>query len=105
MPTNAPLYLPRDSWRRKHIKEWFFRAAWHGCLQCVERCVEEHGVDVDIKSDHAGYTAMDWFNWTVAGDVAGATAVRTYLVAVTLRNALNAQNAQNAWLMIGDARP
>ena len=72
----------------------------------MQRCVEEHGVDVDIKSDHAGYTVMDWCQHAVACDVAGATAVRRYLVGVNLRNAkLNLRNAQNGWLMIGDARP
>ena len=34
-------HCPKDPWRRKHIKEWFSNAAWHGCLPCMRRCVEE----------------------------------------------------------------
>lgn len=64
-----------------HIKEWFFNAAWQGCLPCVKHCIEVHGVDVASEGDNMKYTVMDWAQWAVARETEGAVAVVDYLSA------------------------
>ena len=77
-------HCPKSSWRRKHIKEWLYFAAWHGCLPCVQHCIEVLNVDEQVESDNLKYTVMDWGQWTVHHGVEGAGEVLAYL---TLRKA------------------
>ena len=72
-------HCPKKSWRRNHIKEWFYIAAWQGCLPCVQHCIEVIGLDAQIESDNKKYTVMDWSQWAVVNNVEGAVEVVAYL--------------------------
>ena len=72
-------HCPKSSCRRAHIKGWLFQAAWHGCLPCVQHCIEVLNVDVQSESDNMKYTVMDWGQWAVDKNVEGAVEVVAYL--------------------------
>ena len=78
-------HQPRLWRKRNSFKEWFYEAAKQGCLSCIRHCVEVLHVDTGVKSDNAGFTALDWSRW-VASDqsnfyrnIMGADQVCTYL--------------------------
>ena len=51
-------HCPKRFQKRKQIKEWLFLAAVQGCRPCVQHCIEEFGLDVDIQSDDPKFTKL-----------------------------------------------
>jgi hypothetical protein len=72
-------HFPKTSERRKHIKEWLFSAARHGCRSCVQHCIEVIGLDVHIQSNISKFTVMNWAQWAIGKNVEGAQEVVRYL--------------------------
>jgi hypothetical protein len=75
-------HCPKRFQKRKQIKEWLFLAAVQGCRPCVQHCIEEIGLDVDIQSDNSNFTVMDWAQRGVDQAVDGAQEVVRYLKSV-----------------------
>ena len=72
-------HRPRAWSRRKQLKEWFFTAAFQGCLPCVRYCIHAMNMHPDIPSDRAQYTVLDWSDWGYQCGFSGAMAVSDYL--------------------------
>ena len=72
-------HCPMSASRRVHIKGWLFQAAWHGCLPCVQHCIEVLNVDINVESDHMKYTVIEWGQYAVDQHVEGALEVVAYL--------------------------
>ena len=83
-------HCPKADARRKHLKHWLYQAAWHGCLPCVQYCIEVRNVDVNIESDNMKYTVTDWAEWAVERNVDGAPDVVTYLASLNVVVGLDA---------------
>ena len=58
---------------------WLFQAARDGCLPCVQRMLNEEGIDVHSTSENLGYTALDFATWAAEKDVVGAQEVMAFL--------------------------
>jgi len=72
-------HRPKRQCRQGDIKYWCFRAAEHGCVDCVRHCIEEYKVAHDAQSDNQRYTVKDFAAHGVKEGTAGAQEVLDYL--------------------------
>ena len=77
-------HCPKGDAKRQHLKHWLYQAAWHGCLPCVQYCIEVRNVDVNVESDNMKYTVTDWAEWAVEHHVDGAPDVVMYLASLNV---------------------
>jgi hypothetical protein len=63
--TNKRGHRPANAARRKQPKYWLFAAANDGCVHCVQRMIQDEGVDPNSKSENCHFNTRDWAVWAV----------------------------------------
>ena len=77
--SQAQCHCPQSKQKQQQVKHWMFKAAFDGCLPCVQHCIEVLGVNPQAQSDHMKYTAIMWAQYGMDQNRPGAAAVHAYL--------------------------